>query len=229
MSYFYRLNNVTDHAGESDFIWKGSYRPSGKDGLLPIAWTKAMEEIPQNPPWPHCKVLRAPLFPQGYEQQYHLFQLKPSAQIPDIFCTQERALVSAKAKAVLEACDHFEHEFIETEIQDLYRQRINQEPYYLFSVRRFLRIDELEGEQQVAEKTFFPRPQERRFLPTLHKSPDLIKKVSQLPLWRHRLDESVIYMSPTVLDVLRASGLIGLKDYSHKSGDPGESIARVEV
>jgi uncharacterized protein DUF1629 len=229
MNYFYRFCNVDDFGGESDFVWKGSYRPSDKDGLLPIEWTKAMEEIPQNPPWPHCKVLRAPLFPAGYEQQYHMFKLRPGAAIPDIFCTAERALVSERAKAVLEACDDFGHEYIETEIQDVNHQRINQEPYYLLSVRRFLRIDELGGEVQNWKKLFFPNAYEKDFLPTLQKVPELMEKVAQLPLWRHRLNFSVIYMSERVLATLREAGLTGLKDYSHLSGEPGESITRFEA
>lgn len=229
MSHFYRLHNVSDYADEADFVWKSSYRPSGIKLPLPIEWTKAMEEIPQNPPWPHCKVLRAPLFPAGYEQDYNLFKLKPGATIPDVFCNGERALLSAKAKAVLENCDDFGHEFIETEIQDLNRQRINEEPYYLFSVRRFLEIESIGGEFVEWKKMFYPTPREKRFLPTLQKTPELLAKVAQLPLWRHDLNFSVIYMSEQVLTALRDAGLSGLKDYSRWMGEPGESIARFEA
>lgn len=229
MSHFYRLCNVSDYADEADFVLKESYRPSGKEGMLPIEWTKAMVEIPQNPPWPHCKVLRAPLFPAGYDQRYHTAMLRPGAEIPDIFCTSERALVSAKAKSVLESCDDFGHEFIETEIQDLNRQRINEEPYYLFSVRRFLRIEKLGGEVENWKKMFNPNAYEKDYLPTLQKTPELMEKVMHLPLWRHRLNESVIYMNEKVLTTLRDAGLTGLKDYSSWMGQPGESIARFEA
>lgn len=143
MSHFYRFRQAFDSAQQGDFVWMESYRPSGIKLPLPMDWTRAMEEIPQDPPWPHCKVLRAPLFPAGYEQKYNAFRLKPGVAIPDIFGTSERLLVSVRAKAVLESCDDFEHEYIETEVQDENRQRINEQPYYLLSIRRFLRIEKL--------------------------------------------------------------------------------------
>lgn len=215
MSYFYRLRNVDDYASEADFVWKSSYRPSGIDVPLPIDWTKAMREVPQNPPWPNCKVLRAPMVPEQYAQDYNVFVLKPGSAIPDLFCNGERALVSARAKSILEACDDFGHEYIETEIQNVDRERINESPYYLLSIRRYLAIDEVGGEVRDWKKMFLPRPREKRFLPTLQQTPELMKQVASLPLWRHRLDDSVIYMSAGVLNALRAAGLTGLKDYSH--------------
>lgn len=110
MTHFYRFCQVFDSIDQGDFLRVAAYRPSGIKEMLPANWTRAMEEIPQNPPWPHCKVLRAPLFPAGYDQEYNMFRLKPGTPIPDFYGTGERLLVSERARAVLETCDDFERD-----------------------------------------------------------------------------------------------------------------------
>lgn len=229
MTHFYRFRQVFDVISSGDFCLKEAYRPSGKEGMLPIEWTKAMEEIPQDPPWPHCKVLRAPLFPAGFEQRYYMFKLKPGTAIPDFYGPGERLLVSERARAVLETCDDFEHEYIETEIQDENRQRINEQTYYLLSVRRYLRIEELGEKLNTGLIPFSADAYEEDYLPVLQNHPELMEKVAQLPLWRHRLNQSVVYMNERVLTTLRDAGLTGLNEYSGRYGEPGETITRFEV
>ncbi|MCQ8183230.1 hypothetical protein NP603_19105 [Methylomonas sp. SURF-1] len=225
MTHFYRFCQAFDAISSGDFLLMKAYRPSGKEGMLPIEWTKAMEVIPQDPPWPHCKVLRAPLYPAAYEQEYNMFRLKPGTAIPDFYGTGERLLVSERARAVLETCDDFEHEYIETEIQNENRQRINEQAYYLLSVRRYLRIEALGEKLNTSLITFSADAYEEDYLPVLQNQPELMEKVAQLPLWRHRLNESVVYMNERVLTTLRDAGLTGLSEYSSRMGEPGETIA----
>lgn len=229
MTHFYRFCQVFDSIDQGDFLRVAAYRPSGIKEMLPANWTRAMEEIPQSPPWPHCKVLRAPLFPAGYEQEYNMFRLKPGTPIPDFYGTGERLLVSERARTVLETCDDFEHEYIETEIQDENRQRINEQTYYLLSIRRYLRIDELGEKLNTSNMKFFADPYEKDYLPVLQNDPELMEKVALLPLWRHRLNQRIVYMNEKVLVTLREAGLTGLKEYSDPRGEPGETIARFEV
>lgn len=232
MSHFYRLHTVNDHTGQSGIgvdVAK-MYRPSGKDGHLPPEWLRATrkDEIPLDPPWPHCKMLRAPVMPSGYDQEYHVFILQPGYELPDIWAISDCALVSERAKAVLQTCDDFDHEFIETEVQNEQRQRINKTPYYLLNVRRILMIDDLGGKVENWEKMFYPRAPEGHYLPCLQQHPELKDRVAQLPLWRHFLNESVIYLSESVLQALRNASITGLKDYSNNRGEPSEAIARFE-
>jgi len=187
-----------------------------------------MEEIPLDPPWLHCKMLRAPLIPAGYEQEYYIFNLRPGFELPDIWAWGTRALVSERTKAVLESCDDFGHEYIETEIQDENRQCINKVPYYLLNVRRFVQIDELGGTVENRIKMFCPNYYEEKYLPCVQKNPELKEKLSQLPLWRHSRNEPVIYISETVLMNLREAGITGLNPYTSYDGKPGESLARFE-
>jgi hypothetical protein len=232
MSHFYRLHTVNDYTGQSGIgvdVAK-TYRPSGKNGSLPTEWRRALlqDEVPLDPPWPHCKMLRAPLMPPGFEQEYYVFILQPGVEVPDIWASGDRALVSERAKAVLQVCDDFGHEFIETEIQNEQQQRINKEPYYLLNVRRILEIDESYGRVVNWESMFYPDAREDHYLPCLQEHSELKDRVAQLPMWRHFMNESVIYLSESVLQALRNAGLTGLKDYSNNRGEPGEAIARFE-
>jgi hypothetical protein len=56
-----------------------------------------------------------------------------------------------------------------------------------------------------------------------------MEKLALVPLWRHRLNDSVVYLSERVLITLQEAGLTGLKEYTSRSGEPGETIARFEV
>jgi hypothetical protein len=230
MSHFYRLHTVNDYTGQSGIGVAETYRPSGKDGGLPPEWWRATrkDEIPPDPLWPHCKMLRAPLMPPGFEQEYHVFILQPGIELPDIWATSDCALVSERAKAVLQACDGFGHEFIETEVQNAQRQRINTVPYYLLNVRRILNIDSSDNQVSHLNLMFSTRGIESDFLPRLQQHPELKDRVSQLPLWRHFMNVDVIYLSESVLQALRSAGITGLKDYSNPIGEYGEAIAKFE-
>jgi hypothetical protein len=232
MSHFYRLHTVNDYTGVTGVEAISSYRPSGKDGSLPVEWELALlqNEIPLNPPWPHSKMHRAPMMPPGYEQEFAIFRLKPGAELPDIHADGGRALVSERAKAVLEACDDFGHEYIETEIQNEQRQRINEKPYYLLNIRRVVKIDELGPYGAIDNKyeMFCPKGRENKFLPVVQRTPELKERLAQLPMWRQFGLWHVIYLHEAVLLVLRDAGITGLATYTSYDGKPGESIARFE-
>lgn len=229
MSHFYRLYTINDFTGTKCGIGVAeTYRPSGITGSLPPEFRRGMKEIPLDPPWPHCKMLRAPLVPAGYEKEYYIFKLQPGVELPDIWAWGEFALVSERAKGVLETCDDFGHEYIETEIQDENRQRINQMSYYLLNVRRILQIDELGGTIENQYKMFCPNYYEELFLPVVQQNPVLKEKLSQLPLWRQYGNPSIIYISEDVLKKLQEANITGLNTYTSYDGKAGESIARFE-
>ena len=110
---------------------------------------------------------RIPLLPKGYDQEYSIFYRKPGAEIPDIWAYGFHALVSERAKKVLEACDDFGHEYIETELQDERRQRINEQPYYLLNVRRILQIGEQYGKIENQWEMFNPEGMEYSIFPVI--------------------------------------------------------------
>ncbi|MDD5273056.1 MAG: hypothetical protein PHU14_10090 [Methylovulum sp.] len=187
-----------------------------------------MQDVPLDPPWPHCQMFRAPLIPEGYETVW-VFEVGPHAKLPDIWSDGYVILVSEPAKRVLEACDDFGHQFHETEIQNKQHKRINQTPYYLFHVRRYLKIEDNFSEIENRFEMFAPNYYELKYLPTLQKNPLLKEKVAQLPFWRHYMNDGIVYLSAKVLAKLQEAGLTGLKPYSdHYFGKAGEALARFE-
>jgi hypothetical protein len=233
MSHFYRLYTINDFTGTKCGIGVAdTHRPSGKEAGVPTEWRRALlqDEIPLDPPWPHCKMYRAPLTPSGYEQVRYLFKVQPGVELPDIWAWGEFVLVSERAKAVLEASDDFEHEFIETEIQNEQRQRINGIPYYLMNIRRVVKIDELGPYGAIENKyeMFCPSGSENEFLPVVQRIPELKNHLSQLPMWRQFGNWEVVYLSEAVFQALRDAGITGLDPYTNYDGKPGEAIARFE-
>lgn len=160
----------------------------------------------------------------------YFFKIRPGVELPDIWAWGEFVLVSERAKAVLEASDNFEHEFLETEVQDTARQRINKMPYYLMNIRRVVKIDELGpyGDIENKYEMFCPSGSENEFLPVVQRTPELKDQLAQLPMWRQFGSWEVIYLSEAVLEALRDAGISGLDPYTNYYGKPGEAIARFE-
>lgn len=233
MSHFYRLHTINDFTGTKCGIGVADiYWPSDQEAGVPAEWRRALlqQEIPLDPPWPYCKMYRAPLIPPAFEQVHNLFKVLPGVELPDIWASTEFLLVSERAKAVLEVSDNFEHEFLETEIQDTARQRINKMPYYLMNIRRVVKIDELGpyGDIENKYEMFAPCGSENEFLPVVQRNPELKDQLAQLPMWRQFGNWEVIYLSKAVFEALRDAGISGLDPYSSYFAKPGEAIARFE-
>lgn len=227
MSHFYRLRTVNDSFGKGCGIdW---FDTDSWPGIQP-EWRRAMEEVPVNPPWPHCRIFCAPPMPPGSEAIRFLFNMKPGAVFPDVWFFGALALVSGRTKRILESCDDFGHEYIETEIQDANRRKINREHYYLLNVRRILKIDELGPYGAIENKfeMFCPHDIEERFLPVVQRTPELKEKLSRLPMWRQHGMWDVVYISEDVLQALRDAGVTGIDPYTNYDGKPCEALARFE-
>jgi len=175
-------------------------------------------------------MFRAAPAPQDCKQLNYIFILQPGVGLPDIWAVGEFAIVSERAKAILEACDDFGHEYIETEVRNVEGGRINKIPYYLLNVRRILRIDESGpyGAIDNKFKMFSPKGRENKFLPVVQRTPDLKEKLSQLPLWRQDGLWNVIYLSESVMQSLRDAGITGIDLYTNYDGNPCEALARFE-
>lgn len=227
MLCIYRLEYVNPFGRKADHQWLESYYPSGwKGGGVSFKWSDAMEELFQSPAWPHCKVFRAPPFPPELAQQIHIYKLRKGKTLPDILCVADRLIVSQAAREVIESIDDFEHEFTETEIQDKQRQRINQKPYFLLSIRRYLEIAAIGGEATGTINYSIDRDSEKDILRTLANCPELMAKVAEVPFWRRSHGHANVFLSEEALGKLRAAGLTGLKDFSNKLGEPGEAVGR---
>lgn len=228
MPCIYRLEYVNPLGRKADYQWLSCYYPSGERGgaKLMDRWAESMEELPQLLPWPHCKILKVPPLPQELAQEVHVYKLRQGATLPDILCIADRLIVSEAARKVIESCDDFGHEFTETEIQDKQHQRLNQQPYFLLGIRRYLDIEDIGGEAKGTTNYFAHLKSEQKIFRTLANCPELMAKVAQVPFWRQPLNHSIVFLSEEALGKLRAAGLTGLKDFSTEIGQPGEAVGR---
>lgn len=238
MSHFYRLFSF--NLDNSRLLKKCGYDhvdtflPGGGDWTgMPGEWWRALDrdEIPLDPPWPHCRMLRAPcLLPQFGPAPAPLFRMRPGAALPDLWAASQFVLVSARA--VLEPFNDFDHEFIETAVLDADSQQHipTAVPYYLLNVRRILQIEQLGpyGAIDNEDAMFSPWGQENEFLPVVQRTPVLKEQLSQLPLWRQYGQWEVLYLSEAVMQALRAANLTGIDPYSTYYGKAGEAVARFE-
>lgn len=228
MSHFYRLHTVNNVSEKAPLGFRDYFRPSGNNGSY-YEFEKLFEEIPLNPPWPHCKMFRAPEFPHTYIEQYDIFKNNGTRVFPDIWTGGYFTLVSQKVKDLIEAFDDFGHQFHEVPVWDRKKKPINTVPYYQMNVRRFVEIDNLGGiipvEQQL--KMFALDYYEEKYLPTLQQTPELLDKLATLPLWRHRRNHGVLYLSEDLLQRLQEAGVTGLEPYRDTYvGKPYEALAR---
>lgn len=230
MSHFYRLFTINDPSAEKCGIgFLGMKSPSGERWpTVPTAFWLAMEEVPLAPPWPHCRVLRAPQIPTSMPQCRYVFIRQPGVALPDVWSEAQLLLVSERAKKVLESCDDFGHEFIETEVLDQEGERLNEVPYYAMNVRRVLQIEELGGTIDNQYQMFCPDYLEKKYLPVVQHNPILKAHVESLPIWRHDRNEYVHYINEPTLHALEAAGITGLRPYSTYDGLAGEAIGRFE-
>ncbi|MDT4292098.1 hypothetical protein RO575_21245 [Methylomonas sp. MO1] len=144
MSHFYRLHTVNNVSEKAKLGWRGHYRPSGVAGSY-LEFEKLFEEIPLSPPWPHCKMYRAPEFPEAYIEDYEIFRYTGEKPLPDMWVAGQYALVSQKVKEIVESFDDFRHQFHEVPVWVRKKKPINTVPYYQMNVRRFVEIDNLGG------------------------------------------------------------------------------------
>jgi hypothetical protein len=229
MSHFYRLYTINDFTGKkcglgiADLI--GS---SGQWNGLPIEYWRDLQEIEMDPPWSHCKALRAPLVPDNARQIRFVFNRQQGVALPDLWSWAQLLLVSERAKKVLMSCDDFDHEFIEVEVCDIEGRHINETPYYAMNVRRILAIDKLGGNIENEYKMFCPIGKEYKYLPVVQRDAVLKENIARLPIWRHDLGDDISYISEATLNALENAGLTGLARYSTYDGLPGEAIGRFE-
>lgn len=110
MSHFYRLHTVNNVSEKAKLGWRGSYLPSGEPGDY-LEFEKLFEEITLDPPWPHCKMYRAPECPHAIIERYEIFRYTGDKPLPDLWVAGACALVSQKVKEIVESFDDFGHQF----------------------------------------------------------------------------------------------------------------------
>lgn len=228
MSHFYRLKSVNDFSENPRLYDTGFFNPYGNRGIY-FEFKKGFEEIELNPPWPHCRMYKAPLIPVEHIENFPIFHIGKGGQLPDVWVNDREALVSDRAKNIIEQFDDFGHQFYPIDVWDEKRIKINKIPYYRLNVRRFLKVDEWKGEPQCwSDYPYWPDYLEKKYLPTIKNCEELKSKVAEQPMWRHYQFEDAIYLSAAMLKIFIENNITSMIAYSDQYGKAGESFAKFE-
>jgi hypothetical protein len=84
MSHFYRLYTVNNTSQHAKLGWQDYQRASGIEGTN-YEFEKGFEEIPLDPPWPHCKMYRAPLISDDFVICTNIFKYTGEIEMPEIW------------------------------------------------------------------------------------------------------------------------------------------------
>lgn len=189
-----------------------------------------MEEIPLSPALPHCKLFSAPLILEEYIPTAFVFKYNSKKAMPEIFGGGAELLVSERVKNMILAIDDFGHEALPVSLLDRKKSIIPTEtPFYQINIRRFVEIDNLGLKLDPAIMEFPADALEKRIFPTILANPTLFEYLAALPLWRHRKNLGIVYLSEAMLNALQQAGVTGLDPYRNYYGKAYDAIARFKL
>lgn len=226
MSHFYRLNTINNASQHSNLTWSGSL-PEVHHSYGYALFNSAMEEVPLNPPLPHCKLYRAPKIQEEYIQTAHIFKYNGKKAMPEIFGGGPELLVSERVKDIILAFDDFDHQVLPVTLLDRKKNPIPTEtPYFQINIRRFVEIENLGLKLDHAIMKFPADSTEERIFPTILANPTLFGYLAELPLWRHRGNIGIVYLSEAMFNKLQQAGVTGLDPYRNYYGRAYDAIAK---
>jgi len=150
---------------------------------------------------------------------------RETSDLPDIWCVEQRLLVSARAAKVIAANDELDHAFTPFDWLDADNRPFDVgQPWYWLNVRRFVDIEPGQRIATPSELGFCALRGHEDFLARVIDEPALRARLETYPIW-HRLGvddytadvgqrrspfRRVVYIGPTLFDALRAAGVTGL-------------------
>lgn len=162
---------------------------------------------------------------------------RETRELPDIWCVEQRLLVSDRAATVIAAHDDLDHAFTPFEWLDADNRPFDVgQPWYWLNVRRFVDIEPSPRVATPTELGFCALRGHEDFLARVIDEPALRAHLEAYPIW-HRLGTDsytaefghrrtpfrrVFYLGPALFEALRKAGVSGLDVQSEPFGD-GES------
>ncbi len=149
---------------------------------------------------------------------------------PDLFDFYQYGnllIVSDKAKKVFEENDRQSHQYVILELVDKHGKPISDVPYYLMSVRRFVKISGEYPEMPIDK--MFPQMSdfERKVRSALSNNSEIRSALADSPIWKLPIERSTVFMSTRMLQSLRDSGCTGLNDYKVDNRHKGAPVSYV--
>ncbi|CBL45310.1 Conserved hypothetical protein [gamma proteobacterium HdN1] len=196
------------------------------------------ESVPAEFNQPGVKFFRAPSIknrPVGVCIRFH--QGKEKEVLPDVWGVAGKLFISERVKSIIESNDTMAHEYFSAQLID-WKERpfAKEQPYYWFVQRRFLTITPSNRIAEADELGFYPVPYGEDFIARVKDSPRLREQLGQVPLWQHcaadtekrsMKERSILYLSQSLVDVLRREKITGIDLFSEKYGKGEQSLCAV--
>lgn len=120
-------------------------------------------------------------------------------------------IVSERVKDLILGFDEFGHDAKRTQLIDRHGKPITDKPFWHINIRRYLEIEAIPAEPYGYHAlSFTPNGGEKKLLPTLRDTPELLDKVAMLPIWRVRQTSNIYYLSQALFELLYLNGVTGL-------------------
>ncbi|GAA3921356.1 imm11 family protein [Litoribacillus peritrichatus] len=193
------------------------------------------EEIKLSGDWPLSRVFKAPILPEWRLNINTVIDVseidKKSLKLQDIMASG-KIYVSEKAKSVIQSIDPFGHQFWPVELVDEQGQRLNEEPYYLMNMRRYVMIEPNGKPLQRLDFSPATGEMEADVLPTIQHQLEVRKNIETLPMWRYitplkQIAIHVLYFNEVLMDAFKKAGVTGIEEYTEYAGKDGEVVGHV--
>lgn len=149
-------------------------------------------------------------------------------KLHDVYQFDSGVLISAKAKAIIEAIDPISHQYYPVKIYDRNGELRHQEPYFVMFIRRFISL-ECDQELTIHLQPYRPiTPSQKQYYSALQLHPEYREFMSGMFCWRQPFASGPFYLSHSLLSALREQGCTGLDDATDKKNDTqGASVIYV--
>jgi hypothetical protein len=152
---------------------------------------------------------------------------KKSIKLFDFYVFGGLLIVSEKAKDVFDGFDEMPHQYEPVEIVDKNDLPISESPYYLLSVRRFIKITDEYNAPPVDKMIAQMAKLERAVRSALFNDARIRATVADIPIWKIPIERETAFMSLAMLEALRDAGCEGLNDYKVDNRHKGAPVSYV--
>ena len=144
---------------------------------------------------------------------------RKNIKLYDVYNFNGSAIVSEKAKTIIEKEHSLIHQYYPIELLDRHGERRHEENYYFMFIRRFI---SLEGGEDI-NPNFKPyRPtykQQNEYYSAMKKRPEYRVFLQSMFIWSQPVERDAFYLSNEFLASLRAQGCSGLDEGDSKKDD----------
>lgn len=220
-------------ATEMGFRYKRCAVPSGVDPMgAGSAYLNIFEEIPTDPFCNDFRIFKAPIKPYwNFADDLIVDFYGEQKELQDIMVFWDGAYVSECAKRIIQSVDAFSHQFWRVTIFDKDGKPYQGSQFYAFHMRTYLHVKSSGQDPKRTDFNINKTSNEYFYLPAIQHSQELRERVEKFHFWRHRLLDSIpagpLYIGPKMMEVMKSSGLTGLKEFTVYGGDVGEYVAHV--